>query len=468
MQKGAWGLLFLATFTIAFGQERAAPAAADVLAKWEPLALAWLKANAVPFREDAPPSEDLKSLVNALKGARVVGIGEPTHGDATSQKFKAQLIRELVREGQIDRIMLEVNREGGEAFDRYVNEGKGDFGQLMADAGIFSIWRTDEFAGLMAWLRGWVLRTGKPIRIYGIDCQDFLPDARAAARFLDRHDRALARRLRAALASAEAAERKDMTFYAWLKSISKQEFTSTMALVQEVVDKFERERRRWGQRNGYGDAVYNARTALQALQAFEFEAGPDPVDLSKVPFEHGTRRDRFMGDNLLARLGTGRAALWAHDSHTIGSLPEWIESLGYVPLGRQVRKTLKDEYVALCFAWTEGRFHAKSITDDIVSSQKSPFAVYSVPNNLPGDLGEFLARVGPRRFWVDFRKADEATKTWGQIAYFRGWAGWGVDPKTWQKDPMQEATPILPLHDILVYFREISPSNLWNLPSKKG
>lgn len=467
MQKGMWSVVLLAVMALAGAQERPPVAEPDVLAKWEPPALAWIKSNAVPFRDDAPPTEDLKTLVEAIKGARVVGIGEPTHGDATSQKFKAQLIRELVRTGQIDTLMLEVNREGGSAFDRYVNEGKGDFGQLMADSGIFSIWRTDEFAGLMAWLRGWVIRTGAPVRIYGVDCQDFLPDARLATKFLDRSDRALARRLRTALRSAEEADKKDMTFYAWLKSISKDEYKVTAGLMTEVVAKFESQKVKWGAREGFEEAAYSAQTALQSLQAFEFEVGPDPVDFTKIPVEYGTRRDRFMGDNLLKRLGKGRAALWAHDSHTVGSVPAWIEAIGYVPLGFQVRKMLKHEYVALGFAWTEGRFHARSLTQDIVSAQRSPFSVYSLPNNLPGDLGEFLARVGHRRFWVDFRKADEATKTWGQIAYFRGWAGWGVDPKTWQKDPTQEAAPVLPLHDILVYFREISPSNLWNLPVKK-
>ncbi len=119
------------------------PSSPEARAAAEAPALEWLKANVSPFAVDVPTQAELKPLMESLQGARVIGFGEATHGDQQSQLFKTHAIRELVRLGQIDSLMLEVNRRPGAELDAYVNEGKGDLTQLMLDSGIFSIWRTD-------------------------------------------------------------------------------------------------------------------------------------------------------------------------------------------------------------------------------------------------------------------------------------------------------------------------------------
>jgi hypothetical protein len=70
-------------------------------------------------------------------------------------------------------------------------------------------------------------------------------------------------------------------------------------------------------------------------------------------------------------------------------------------------------------------------------------------------------RVGPDRYWVDLRTLPQ--EAWAQrfssTAYARGWAGWGVDAKTWNKGDVDTAS-LRPGTDILVWFRQITPSHV--------
>ena len=161
----------------------------------EAAAVAWLKSAAVPFADTSPTASELDALLPHLDGARIIGIGEATHGDHQDQTFKAELIKALVRSGRIDTLALECNRQAGADFDAYVREGRGELTALVRSKSFFRTWHDDEFAGLILWLRAWNVTAAKPIRIIGIDDQDALRDARFALAFIRTRDAALADRL---------------------------------------------------------------------------------------------------------------------------------------------------------------------------------------------------------------------------------------------------------------------------------
>lgn len=430
----------------------------------EPAALEWLRANAKPFAVDVPTPDELKPLMERLQGARVVGFGEATHGDQQSQLFKTHAIREMVRLGRIDAIMLEINRTPGASFDAYVNEGKGDLATLVMDSGLFSIWKTDEFAALMLWLRGYVERTGNPIRVYGIDCQETGNDLEFARKWLERHNRRLTRELAQTLKPLTDAEKEPTKYWDWVKTQTLEDYTTYLGTARRLLSAVEA----LPTKPGYEEAVHAARVGIQGLEINEFEFGASETRQPKDPAEYFTRRDFFMAQNLIARLGSGRAALWAHDVHTVGALPDLPEAAGYRTVGTEVRKTLGNEYVAVGFAWTTGAFRARSFAGMTSTSEgvRRPFEVFTLPNDRPGDLGEFLAKVGPERWYVDLRTANENVQAWGKLPYYRGWAGSGVDATTWQTNPAMDSIPMLPTHDVLVYTRRIGPSTVWQMPKK--
>jgi len=49
--------------------------------KAETGAATWLKSNMVPFETDIPTKVELDPLLAKLRSARLIGLGESTHGD---------------------------------------------------------------------------------------------------------------------------------------------------------------------------------------------------------------------------------------------------------------------------------------------------------------------------------------------------------------------------------------------------
>ncbi|MBA4293597.1 hypothetical protein C0431_11590 [bacterium] len=461
-------MLATLALTLLINQERLGFGDPAPRAALENPALEWLKSNATPFQADIPNAEELKSIVSALDSARVIGLGEPTHGDHQSQLFKTHTIRELVRQGKISVLMLEINREPGAQFDAYVNEGKGDLTDLMVNSGIFSIWRTDDFANLILWLRAHVLRTGNPIRIYGIDCQDAQADIKFAVDFLKTYEPAIALKAEEEFQALLAHNENEKTIYAFIQSQPKEEFARLTKACDELTASLNDKKAQLEKNPGFDKALYAIKAAKQMFLAYEFEFGGQEPDFQKLPPEYFARRDVFMAQNLVEQLGSQKAALWAHDMHTASNIPPAFAAMGYRTIGSEIKKLINSDYISLGFAWTKGSFHARLFKQGtpIVEAQQIPFTPHNLSCNQLGDLGEFLARLPHNRFIVDFRTADEATKKWLALPYYRGWCGWGVDPEKWLTDPNQEAAPTV-LHDILVYYREISPSTTWNLPPKK-
>ena len=445
-------------------QERPAPSDPAKRATLEPPALAWFQRNAVPFASDTMTRAELDPLVKALEGTRAYGLGEATHGDQQSAWFKTHLIRELVRQGKIDSLMLEINRLPGQEFDAYVNEGKGDVTDLMVNSGLFTIWKTDEFANLIMWLRAHVVRTGKPFRVYGIDCQDGARDLRDMLAWLRRHDRRQADAWSKEFAAYLKSESNDSNVFSWLVKQPRETAAPLLKALRGVVQTL-RASDQLKSKPGYDEAVYLAEAAWQTVHAYEQEIGGNGKS-GAFTGEYASRRDRYMGQNLLARLGDkSRAALWAHDSHVVAVMPPLAVFAGYFSTGSEIRKALKEQYVSVGFVWKEGVINAKFFDGDFLKAQTAPLVNIPLKCNRPGDLGEFMNRVGPERFWVNLRQRDEPTRAWSQLSYYRGWIGFGTNPATWL-ETADQATPLMETHDVLVYHRLLSPSTLWALPPK--
>ena len=457
-------LCLVASF--AHAQQRPEPSPLTAREAVEPAAANWMKSHLVPFETDVPTSEELKPLLAKLSSARLIGLGESTHGDHQSQVFKSHVIRHLIADQGMDQVVFEINRSAGQALDDYVNQGKGDFSDVIRKGGVFKIWQTDDFASLIGWIRGYVKQTGKPVQIYGIDCQLPGTDLKVVVSFLRKVEPALATRTSKTYQSLFDSEKEGKTYLAWLKSRSKTDYPVFAGPAKNLQEVLKENRTKWSKVKGYEEAEYAAQTAFQAFNAFEKEFGPNPLDFSKPDPAYLCRRDRYMAQNLLQRIGNRRACLWAHDGHVLGELPAELVKLGYATLGYQLKSALKSDYLTVGFTWSTGVIHAKTTgtnKPNLVALQKSAIPQTPVNANRKGDLGEFLGRFGFDHFYIDFRDADEATKKWGEISYYRPEIGWLFDQAKFLTDP-DDASPTIPSHDILVYSRRVSPSTLWTFP----
>jgi erythromycin esterase-like protein len=176
----------------AWAQTEAAPVSAP--ASVDPQAASdWIKANAVVFTtpEAGNGFEDLKGVGAIVGDARIVSLGEPTHGTREAFQMKHRLLEYLVEEKGFSIFSIEANMPESYRLSEYVIDGKGDPKALVAGM-YFWTWNTQEVLDMVEWMRAWNVKNpaseGKPrLRFTGFDMQT--PDVawEIAQKFLIAH-----------------------------------------------------------------------------------------------------------------------------------------------------------------------------------------------------------------------------------------------------------------------------------------
>ncbi|HYE62513.1 MAG TPA: erythromycin esterase family protein [Phycisphaerales bacterium] len=149
----------------AFAQDTAAPTARDAK-------VAFLKEAAVPIRTIEPADEDfadLEPLIPLIGNARVVLLGEQTHGDGACFLAKSRLIKFLHQKMGFDVLAFESGM-----FDMaWVDEGMRNNAPLSEahQRGLFGIWAASEQCReLLEYVRD-SNRTERPVELAGFDSQ---------------------------------------------------------------------------------------------------------------------------------------------------------------------------------------------------------------------------------------------------------------------------------------------------------
>ena len=435
----------------------------------EAVAIEWLKTAARPVSGPEPAPAEIAPLVAQLSDARIIGIGEATHGTHEDQAFKAALIRELVQAGAVSALALEANRTAGEDFNRYVQGESDDLDAAIRTPSFFRIWRDEEFAGLIAWLREW--NAGHPdkrVRVFGIDVQDGAGDAAHALEFIQQHKPELASQLAGPLtpilSSDAGASRKVST---WIAASRPGEVAPLLAGAAALVAAFEDNAASWSAAPGYADARYSARAAWQNVHSFELDVGD--TALASLPPDYISRRDRYMAENLMARLAPGeRAAFWAHDMHVWDTLPPEAVAAGYATVGSVLEADLGPDYRTVGFTWSQATVLTASISGTSANEVAASRTEGPVPllNNRHGELGAVFARAFPNEgasaVYIDVagRPRSDTLDAWAAQPYWRGWAGGFIDPTKWQIGEFGDfPVPTGQGHDVLVWFRKMTPSH---------
>ncbi|GAA3999169.1 erythromycin esterase family protein [Sphingomonas humi] len=428
----------------------------------EAAARRWIASGGHRFDPSTLSSADLQPLVARLKGTRVIGVGEATHGTHQDQAFKAELIKELVRAGAIDALAIECNRAAGYAFDRYVVSGEGDPAALIRSPSFFSIWRNDDFAGLLLWIRAWNQTAATPVHVYGIDVQDSGNDADFALSVLAHHAPAAAADLRARLAPILPAHGgRASSIFDWVRNVDAVTVARMLASATDLEAALTAAAPDRSPDRDLAEARYAARAARQGLLSFEHDYAGAKQD--RLPQEYWGRRDREMARNLLDRIGTGRAAFWAQNGHVVAAVPEW-EDKGYVTTGVMLRRTLAQDYQVVGFTWSRAVVRAVALPRKAPSPPegKRVFSDSPARNDRPGDLGATFSPLPGDGYWIDMaaRPRSPALDRWAARPTYWGVIGWRFDPTSFQVGTTPDQPPGKG-YDIIVWHRTMSAARTW-------
>jgi len=151
----------------------------------------WISENAVPLKgvEAEQGFEDMQPLKHIIGDARLVALGEATHGTREFFQLKHRMLEFLVIEMGFTLFGIEASMPEGFDVNEYVLEGRGDPEKALAGL-YFWTWNTEEVLEMIRWMRRYNAdpnHTNK-VKFYGFDMQSATRAMKVLADYLNRVD----------------------------------------------------------------------------------------------------------------------------------------------------------------------------------------------------------------------------------------------------------------------------------------
>ncbi|HET9986520.1 MAG TPA: erythromycin esterase family protein [Longimicrobiales bacterium] len=293
------------------------------------MATAPARIAAEPLREWAQPltgeAAGYDPLMDAIGDARVVCLGEATHGTHEFYRERCVITRRLVEEKGFTAVAVEADWPDAYEVNRWV---RGVSEAATAEAALRGfkrfpawMWRNHDVVELVTWLRGWndALPTGATkVGFYGLDLYSLFTSIEAVLRYLETVDPEAAQRARYRYSCFEHFG-EDAQAYGYAATFGMSRSCED-AVVQELVE-LRRRAAELARRDGRvpEDAYFNAeRNAVVIKDAEEYYRTMFTGRISSWNL-----RDRHMAETVDALLKhfdgtTGRRTrivIWEHNSH---------------------------------------------------------------------------------------------------------------------------------------------------------
>jgi erythromycin esterase len=329
-------------------------------------ALAALRAAEAPLTTVDPGAvrSDLAPFERAVGDARIVGLGEASHGTSEFFSMKDRLFRDLVEKKGFTVFAIEANEPEAREMERYVTTGAGDPAHALASM-YFWTWRTREVLELAKWMRAYNAAAGRhrTLHFAGFDMQEPSVAVASVTAFANERD--------PSRAAAIAAD------YACIPPAAKREATSA-AEWDGCATSVARASARIAALHPGLDVAHDARIVEQFVATRRFT-------------NRGSERDRFMAENVEWLAGSAyrgaKIALWAHNYHISDMSQGGVSTMGsylYARYGAQ--------YYRLGFAFDRGSIRAFQGGEGVGPRDVAPALADSV---------EGLLREAGARYFLD-------------------------------------------------------------------
>ncbi len=132
----------------------------------------WLNKNCIPLKYVKAENglDDLKPLKDLIGDARIVSLGECTHGSSEIFSMKHRMLEYLVKEKGFTIFSIEANMPEAYALNGYIIDGKGDPRKLLVGM-YFWTWNTQEVLDMIEWMKKYNETATNKIMFTGFDMQ---------------------------------------------------------------------------------------------------------------------------------------------------------------------------------------------------------------------------------------------------------------------------------------------------------
>ncbi|MBQ1025511.1 erythromycin esterase family protein [Micromonospora sp. C95] len=341
---------------------------------------------------------DLDPLLERAREARVVMIGEATHGSYDYYRIREQLTRRLVAECGFSFVAVEGDWPDCDRVHRSVTGAPGAPAEPQTALEGFERWPTwmwanAEVARFCRWLRAWNMERGAAARVgfHGLDVYSLWESMQAIFDYLGEEEPA----------SLEAAQDAYRCFEPYGKRVEEYGAASRFVSArceQEVIRLLARTREH---------AAADGPDAFSAWQNAEVVAGAERYYREMVAGGPGSWnvRDGHMTDTLdrlLDRYGPGaRGVVWAHNTHVGDARATDMAADGMVNIGQLARERHgADQVVLIGFGSWRGT---------VIAAPRwgSPAEAMVVPPAREGSLEHRLHELMPERAVLVFGGPDQ-------------------------------------------------------------
>ncbi|HEY2012944.1 MAG TPA: erythromycin esterase family protein [Bryobacteraceae bacterium] len=405
--------------------------------------VAELKQRAVPLTT-AHPGEKLAELAafgQAVGDARIVALGEATHGTREFVEMKHRMVEYLVREKGFTVVAMDANWPESQAVDRYIKTGEGE--AKAALGGIYGWqWYTEEMLALVEWMRNHNQDPDKhgTLTFTSFDMQIGHAAAKKVLDYLGRYLPDAVDAAAAAYAEAQGLELRRAEIY----DDKAEAIADRAAAVMQVLD-------------SHRDALIAQSTAEAWRDARQAAATVYQSSVLHIPGKGPAYREEMMAANVeqvAAAHPVEKIVIWSDNSHVRAdggkdhpkSMGDWLRE----PFGKQM-------YV-VGFAFRRGTFRAIGVE----GGKFKELANYTAPPSPSGSGDAILGTAGLPMFFLDLRKGDgaaagSALDRWlGEAHLFHNpGAEWVTD----EPDSNMDTAAPAKLYDGLVFVDESHPTH---------
>ena len=358
-----------------------------------------------------PPTQDgLAPLLDLIGDARIVLIGEATHGTDDFYRIRAKLTNALIRSKQFNLVAVEADWPDAYRVNNWVRLASEETGPAAAldDFVRFPrwMWRNTVVVDFIEWLRSYNSRRMASDRVgfYGLDLYSLHSSIDAVLKYLSKVDPEAAARARRRYSCFEAfgTDAAQSCGYAATLGLSRSCEDDVVAQLMEMRKAAHVYARRDGRvaEDEHFYAEQNARLVLNGERYYR--------TMFAGHVESWNLRDTHMIetlDSLLAwtteRSGYARAVVWAHNSHLGDARATQMGECGELNLGQLSRQRHGGTVFVLGFTTHTGTVTAAREWDE-------PSERRRVRPSMPGSYERLFHETGLERFILPTAESREA------------------------------------------------------------
>ncbi|MEQ8496164.1 MAG: erythromycin esterase family protein, partial [Gammaproteobacteria bacterium] len=339
---------------------------------------------------DSLEAPALDALLERIGNARVVLLGEASHGSAEFYRLRAAITSALIARGGRRMVAVEADWPDAAQIDRFIN-GRAPAAEPRHPFARFPtwMWANREVEAFVRELRQWNAQHGPgdaAVSFHGLDLYSLYTSIRAVLAYLDDVDPAAARLARQRYACLEPFEAEPALYGAAARGSAHEACADAVVAMLEALLA---QRLEYARADGarYFDATRNATLVSNAERYYRimYEGARESWNL----------RDRHMFETLCALLDEGgpdaRVVVWAHNSHLGDAGATEMGRWGETNLGELCRRAFGADCYSIGFGTHAGTVAAATAWD-------GPLEVKRVRPSLAGSYERLCHDSGVPRF----------------------------------------------------------------------